>query len=75
MGDTVDDIYRLLWDRHWIFHDNLNLENVRTILMHNQGVEDAERQFIALYNDPEFLRFAIMLWNGFEALRPYRESS
>jgi hypothetical protein len=37
--------------------------------MHNTGVEDAERQFIGLYNDPEFLRFAIMRCNGFEALR------
>jgi hypothetical protein len=68
MGDAVDDFYKLLGDRHWIFHDNLNLEKVRTILMHNQGVEDAERQFIALYNDPEFLRFAIVRCNGFEAL-------
>lgn len=69
MGDTVDDFYTLLGDRHWIFHDQLNLEKVRTILMHNQGVEDAERQFIALYKDPGFFRFAIMRCNGFEALR------
>jgi hypothetical protein len=69
MGDTVDDFYTLFGDRHWIFHDNLNLEKVRTILMHNKGVEDAERQFIALYTDTEFLRFAIMRCNGFEALR------
>ena len=69
MGDAVDNFYNLLGDRHWIFHDQLNLEKVRTILMHNKGVEDAERQFIALYNDPEFLRFAIMRCNGFEALR------
>lgn len=69
MSDAVDDFYTLLGERHWIFHDHLNLENVRTILMHNKGVEDAERQFIALYNDPEFLRFAIMRCNGFEALR------
>jgi hypothetical protein len=69
MGDTVDDFYKLLGDRHWIFHDQLNLEKVRTILMHNEGVEDAERQLIAMYNDPEFLRFALMRCNGFEALR------
>jgi hypothetical protein len=69
IGDTVDNFYKLLGDRHWIFHDTLNLEKVRTILMHNNGVEDAERQFIALYTDPEFLRFAIMRCNGFEALR------
>src|SRR5436305_9371671 len=25
MGDTVDDFYKLLGDRHWIFHDLLNL--------------------------------------------------
>ena len=69
IGDTADDFYKLLGERHWIFHDTLNLGKVRTILTHNQGVEDAERQFIALYNDPEFLRFAIMRCNGFEALR------
>jgi hypothetical protein len=69
LGDTVDEFYKSLGDRHWIFHDLLNLEKVRTILMHNKGVEDTERQFITLYNDPEFLRFAIMRCNGFEALR------
>src|SRR5258708_4047543 len=72
MGDTVDDYYKLLGERHRIFHDTLNLEKVRTILIHNTGVEDAERQFIALYNDPEFLRFGIMRCNGFEALRKHQ---
>src|SRR5579863_9802092 len=72
MGDTVDDFYKLLGDRHWIFHDLLNLEKVRAILTHNNGVEDAEQQFIALYNDPEFLRFAIMSCNGFDALQKRR---
>jgi hypothetical protein len=69
MGDTVDDFYALLGDRHWIFHDLLNMEKVRTILTQNTGAQDAERQFIALYNDPEFLSFAIMRCNGFESLR------
>src|SRR5947208_53445 len=55
MGDTVDDFYKLLGDSHWIFHDLLNLEKVRGILQHNTGADDAERQFIALYNDPEFM--------------------
>ncbi len=68
IADTVDDFYKLLGDRHWIFHDPLNLEKVHTILAHNTGVEDAERQFIDLYNDPEFLRFALTRCNGFEAL-------
>jgi hypothetical protein len=68
MGDTVDDFYKLLGDRHWIFHDLLNMEKVRAILTHNTGAEDAECQVIALYNDPEFLRFALMRCNGFEAL-------
>lgn len=72
LGDTVDDFYKLLGDKHWIFHDLLNMEKVRTILANNTGAEDAERQFIALYNDPEFLRFALMRCNGFEALRKRR---
>lgn len=72
MGDTVDDFYKLLGDRHWIFHDLLNMEKVRAIIRHNAGAEDAERQFIALYNDREFLRFALMRCNTFEALRKRR---
>ncbi|WP_220209221.1 hypothetical protein [Reticulibacter mediterranei] len=72
MVDTVDDFYKLLGDRHWIFHDLLNMEKVRAIIQHNAGAEDAERQFIALYNDPEFLRFAFMRCSGFEALRKRR---
>ncbi len=73
IGDTVDGFYQLLGDRHWIFHDLLNLEKVRAILTHNNGIDDAERQFIALYSDPEFLRFAIMRCNGFEALQKRRD--
>ncbi|GCE46261.1 hypothetical protein EI42_03133 [Thermosporothrix hazakensis] len=69
LGDTVDNFYTLLGDRHWIFHDSLNVEKVRGILAHNTSAEDAERQFIALYTDPEFLDFAIMRCNRFEALR------
>ncbi len=29
IADTVDDFYKLLGDRHWIFHDPLNLETIR----------------------------------------------
>jgi hypothetical protein len=73
MGDTVDDFYKLLGDRHWIFHDLLNLEKARAIIAHNTGAEDAERQFITLYNDPDFLRFALIRCNGFEALRKRKQ--
>src|SRR6266704_2018550 len=73
LGDTVDDFYELLGEKHWIFHDLLNMQKVRAILTHNTDAEDAERQFIALYNDPEFLRFAIMRCNGFEALRKRKQ--
>ncbi len=72
LADTVDGFYALLGDQHWIFHDSLNVEKVRTILANNTGVEDAECQFIALYNDPEFLRFALMRCSSFEALRKRR---
>ncbi|HLW01268.1 MAG TPA: hypothetical protein VKT82_21615 [Ktedonobacterales bacterium] len=71
LADTVDGFYALLGDRHWIYHDTLSVEKVRVILTSNSVAEDAEQQFIALY-DPEFFRFALMRCNGFEELRKRR---
>jgi hypothetical protein len=55
---AVDRFYELLGDRHWIFHDSLNLERVKALLALEPN--EAERALIELYRDPEWFRFMKM---------------
>jgi len=56
----VDDFYALLGPRHWVFPDNLSVDDIEGLL--SSDAEDAERQFIALYS-PERLRQLIQRLN------------
>jgi hypothetical protein len=64
---VVDRFYELLGDRHWIFHDSLNLETVKALL--SLQPEEAERAFIDIYRDPEAFRFMTMSLRRFPAMR------
>src|SRR5690348_7475801 len=55
---VVDRFYELLGPRHWIFHENLNVERVRSLL--ESPADEAEQRLIELYQDPEAMRFKIM---------------
>ncbi|MBF6185128.1 MULTISPECIES: hypothetical protein [Nocardia] len=56
--DTVDSFYALLGPRHWVFHDNLNLERMAAIVSkHHDNADAAEAALIAYYQDEELLRF------------------
>ncbi|MFF0572040.1 hypothetical protein ACFYT7_30990 [Streptomyces sp. NPDC004041] len=60
LADTVDAFYQLLGDKHWIFHDQLSLTAVRSILATADGDADrAEQLLMEHYHDPE--RLALML--------------
>src|SRR5213592_4817519 len=64
---TVDKFYSLLGARHWIFHDDLNVEKVKPLT--TLDPEAAERGLIEIYRDPEALRFMIMRLYGLPAMR------
>jgi hypothetical protein len=67
LTETVDEFYSLLGSRHWIFHDDLNVEKVKALT--TLDPEAAERAFIEIYRDPDALRFMIMRLNGLSAMR------
>jgi hypothetical protein len=55
---VVDRFYELLGDRHWIFHDRLNVEKVKGLL--DLPPDEAEKALIEIYRDAEWLRFSTM---------------
>jgi hypothetical protein len=67
LTETVDRFYSLLGARHWIFHDDLNVEKVKALTA--LDAEAAERALIEIYRDPKALRSMIMRLNGLPAMR------
>lgn len=64
---AVDRFYELLGNRHWIFHDSLNLERVKALL--DLEPDEAERGLIEMYRDPEWFRFMQMGLRRFPAMQ------
>ena len=64
---VVDAFYSLLGDRSWIFHDHLNLEEVRLIL--DLDADEAERALINIYREPETLERMIRMLTRFPGMR------
>jgi hypothetical protein len=67
----IDAFYELLSDRHWIFHDQLNMEKVGDLILLDGAA--AEESLIDQYRDPESLRFMMMGLNGLDAMVPRME--
>lgn len=67
LATTIDRFYELLGPRHWIFHESLNVRAVKSIL--GLSPDDAERRFIALYEDHDALRSMVGRLNRFPTLR------
>ena len=65
--DVVDRFYKVLGPRNWIFHDQLNLDDVEALL--NSNVEEAEEGFVELYRDEETLDRLIRRLRGLEGFR------
>ena len=56
IGETVDKFYMILGPRHWVFHDRLSPEKVDRLLT-DASPEEAERSFIQLHKDEDWLSF------------------
>lgn len=62
LGDTVDEFYRVLGPRNWIFHDSLPVDYIAELLT-SPNVDDVETGLITHYNTPENLTFLMgRLW-------------
>ncbi|MFI6021293.1 hypothetical protein ACIBCP_27145 [Streptomyces sp. NPDC051287] len=69
LGDTVDQYYKVLGPRNWIFHDTLPITDIRALLDEHLDVGELEAALIALYNDPDNLRRMIAPLNQLPAMR------
>ncbi|WP_328912447.1 MULTISPECIES: hypothetical protein [unclassified Streptomyces] len=71
--DTVDDFYRVLGPRNWIFHESLPVDAVEELLASGDGPDAAEEAFIALYTDYDALALRLHVINRLPALRKRRQ--
>lgn len=67
--DTVDRFYELLGDRNWVFHDQLNVKQIKLALSSNPTSESLEQALISMYQEPEILGFMTRQLNGLPELR------
>lgn len=68
MGDTVDEFYRVLGPRNWIFHDSLPLDYIADLLTSRPDPSEVETGLIAHYNNPDNLSFLVRRLYGLPAL-------
>lgn len=66
---TVDDFYARLGDRHWVMHESLNVEHIRTLLDEHESAEGAELALVSLYQDRDTLHWMIKGLHGLPAMR------
>jgi hypothetical protein len=72
MGDTVDEFYRVLGPRNWIFHDSLPLDYIADLLASQADPSEVEMGLIAHYNNPDNLSFLVRRLYGLPALHKRR---
>lgn len=66
LGTTVDAFYATLGDRHWIYHDDLEVSLVERLIAMEPSV--AERALIDSYKDPETLAIKVRRLRRFPEL-------
>jgi hypothetical protein len=69
IGHIVDRFYELLGPRNWVFHDDLNLEQMAALTNEGASPASAEERLIAYYQEPDTLKFMIGRLFGHEHLR------
>jgi hypothetical protein len=63
---TVDAFYGLLSDRHWIFHDAMNMEEMAAVVGLSD-VDAAEAALIDYYRQPDTLHYMVLGLTSLEA--------
>ena len=69
LARVVDDFYDRLGARNWIFHDQLSLDKIETILAETSDPGTAETRLIELYRDNETIKWWIMRLRAQDGLR------
>ncbi|WP_457028719.1 hypothetical protein [Kitasatospora sp. P5_F3] len=68
LGDTVDNFYRVLGPRNWIFHEALPVDHIAELLASTSDPSEVEAGLMAHYNNPDNLTFLLRRLRGHPAL-------
>ncbi len=68
--DTVDEFYRRLGQRYWLFHDPLPVDDVASLLATYDDLDSLEKAFVALEQDAILHGHLCVRLNAFQELRP-----
>lgn len=66
---TVDRFYDLLGNRNWIFHDNLNIKQIQSVLTSSPTPDAVERQLIDQYQERTSMDSMVRKLNAIPELR------
>jgi len=69
---TVERFYKVLGERHWVFHDNLKLEPLVAVLR-AEDPDEAESALIAQYQDAERMKWVLMRTKNVREMRARAE--
>lgn len=70
LTQTVDDFYTLLGPRHWIFHDSLSVDAMRSLVdAHANDPEAAETALVSWYNEQDRLQWMMLRLNRHDGIR------
>jgi hypothetical protein len=69
LARVVDDFYKRLGSRNWIFHDQLNVDEIERLLAETVDAESAEERLIELYRDKEATKWWTMRLRAQDGLR------
>ena len=67
LGEVVDRFYDLLGERNWIFHDDLSVPFVESLI--GMSPDESQRALIDHYKDPDGLRLKVRRLARFPELR------
>ncbi|MGN7965046.1 hypothetical protein ACTJKK_03115 [Microbacterium sp. 22179] len=66
---TVESFYRIIGDRHWVFHGSLHLDSMATAVSAGDP-ETVEESLIAQYQDEQRMKYALMRAKNVREMRP-----
>ena len=66
--ETVDVFYEVLGSRNWIFHDALNVGDMRELIRGAADVDATEQGLIDWYREPERMPRMVMGLTGLDAM-------
>lgn len=70
LANTVDSFYALLGHRHWVFHEDLSVDDMANLVTRSDGDPDsAEKAFIGWYQEEDRLPRLVRRLNGLPDLR------